>query len=98
MPTVQPKGVDQLIEMGFPKAGIDLSQGFGRQMPREMANEQWGRTTISGLNVRGFEANTQRLRGGSRPGLVKYVPVPVVAGWIIQELAVIVTDNPAAKS
>jgi hypothetical protein len=42
-----------------------------------------------GNNVRAFEPASQRSRGGSRPGIKKYIAAPVVADWIVQELNVI---------
>jgi len=93
MPTLSPTQTEQFVDLGFPLAGIDLSNGFNRQMPRQMLNGEWGRTTPAGQNVRGFEYGTQRFRGGQRPGLVQYVPVAVVAGWMLQEIALLVGDG-----
>lgn len=77
---------DQLLSLEFPVAGIDRLNAFGAQQPRQMPNGETGRTTYSGVNVRGYEPGTQRARGGSRPGLSKYVADAVVSGWIVQEL------------
>jgi hypothetical protein len=88
--TVQARASDQYVELGFPLAGIDLSQPFTKQAPRQMTNGIWGRTTPAGQNVRGFDFGSQRLRGGCRPGLSKYLPVTPIDGWLLQELAVIV--------
>jgi hypothetical protein len=85
MPQVEEK------EMVFPVAGIDLSGPFFRQMPRQMPNGEWGRTCRSGVNVRAYEGNTIRARGGTRPGLSKAFPSPVISGWINQELATLVS-------
>lgn len=55
---------EQLQDLTFPSNGLDLTAGFGAQRPG---------TTSVGLNVRTFEPGTQRGRGGSRQGLVRYV-------------------------
>lgn len=73
-------------DWSFPVAGINLLRGFGDQQPVQMPGGEWGATTPSGINVRGWEPNTQRARGGSRPGLSRYLPVPPVSGWVLQEL------------
>ena len=86
------------IDLHYPAAGIDLSAAFQAQPNKPVAGGRYARTTPVAVNVRGYEAETQRVRGGSRPGLVKYIPVAPVAGWIIQELAVIVTTGQGAKS
>lgn len=80
-------------EMHFPLAGVDLSRAFCDQRPREVAPGLWSRSTPAGLNVRGYEATALRLRGGSRAGLSKYVPDAVVADWVVQDLAVIVSTG-----
>ena len=84
---------DKFQDLSFPTAGIDLSSGFQRQLPKQMLNQLWGRTCRAGLNVRGFDAGSQRFRGGSRPGLVKYIPAAVIAGWILQDLNVLVETS-----
>jgi hypothetical protein len=48
--------------------------------------QYWGRTTPLGINVRGFEPEENRKRGGSRPGLSRFIPAPLVAGWLVQNL------------
>jgi hypothetical protein len=52
-------------------------------------------TTPVGTNVRAFDAVLNRMRGGSRPGLVPYLPGPVggIAGWIVQGLNQIVGNQ-----
>jgi hypothetical protein len=58
--------VDQpvYIDVQFPLGGVDQSQAFDTQP---------GRTTPEAVNVRTFEPTTDRARGGSRPGIVKYI-------------------------
>lgn len=79
--------------LAFPLAGIDLSMPFSRQMPRKDGQGNFNRTCAAGFNVRGFEAYLQRARGGTRPGLSKYVPVSLVDGWIVQHLSQLVGDT-----
>src|SRR5262249_2630995 len=81
---------ESMVEMSFPSAGLELSTPFSRQTPRQLFDGVWARTTPRGVNVRGYEALTGRRRGGSRTGLVKYLPAAVVAGWIVQQLDVLV--------
>lgn len=69
---------DSFFDLSFPKAGLDLSGPFTLQRPN---------TSPAALNVRGFEAGTNRLRGGTRPGLSRYVNARVGSvGWIVQEV------------
>lgn len=81
----------------FPKAGIDLSQPFGRQPNRPVANGEYARTTPRAINVRGFEPGTNRTRGGQRSGIRKYLPDQVAGEeFIIQHLNTIVTTGGTA--
>ena len=52
----------------FPVGGIDRSQAYQNQPPY---------TTADALNMRPRDAIEGRLRGGSRPGLTRYSPVPL---------------------
>ncbi len=75
----------------FPLAGISLLKGFEDQTPVPLGSEgEYGHTARVGINVRSCEPATQRLRGGSRPGLSRYIADPVVRGWIIQALEAVV--------
>lgn len=87
--TVKPQATEQFIDLHFPLAGIDLSTPLSKQAPRKDGSGQYARTTPDGLNVRGFDS-LDRSRGGSRRGHKRYVGQVVVAGWIIQELNVLV--------
>lgn len=87
-----------MVEYRFPVAGMDLSRAFWDQRPWEVIQGVWGRTTPLGVNVRGYEASTDRRRGGTRPGLERYVEdripnefFPDDPDWIVQELAVVTT-------
>jgi len=85
---------DELKDIHFPKSGLDLSAAFSAQPNRPAWGGEYARTTALGVNVRGWEALTQRVRGGSRTGLRKYIPVtPTGTTFIIQCLDVIVTTS-----
>ncbi len=86
-----------LKPMRFPLAGIDLSQAFFNQQPRPIYTGEYARSTPIALNVRGYEPGTGRARGGSRPGLAKWIPAAVPPeGWLIQCLAVVTINDPSA--
>lgn len=68
------------IDLRFPIKGIDVSQGYGMQQPG---------TTPIGQNVRAYDAQ-MRARGGTRPGLSKYIGVQVNGASVIQELNYVV--------
>lgn len=89
---------ESFVDLHFPSAGIDLSGPVCVQKPRDIGGGQYARSTPTALNVRGFEAGTLRNRGGTRAGVSKYIATPVVAGWILQEVALIVWTSEAAKS
>lgn len=77
-------------EMRFPYGGMDLSRAFCLQPARPTKTGDWVRSTIFGRNVRSYEPNSERYRGGNRPGVVKYLDSPIVDGWIVQELGLVV--------
>ncbi len=83
-------------DLAFPFAGISLYNGFERQMPLQMPDGTFGRTCRDAVNVRAYEGATDRIRGGTRAGLVKYLPAPPVEGWIIQCLAMVVRTDKSA--
>ncbi len=91
MPRPKVGDAEIVKDFHFPKVGIDLSMGFSRQPNRPVLNGEYARSTPFGLNVRGFEASSNRLRGGSRPGLVQYIPA-LVSGttFIVQDLNTVV--------
>lgn len=79
---------ETFADLGFPTKGIDLSTAFGLQRVG---------TTPVGKNVRTFEPTTDRSRGGSRPGLVKYIAAQLPNGaHLIQHLNLVV--DPAASA
>ena len=55
---------DVIAEMLFPLGGIDSTAEFELQPPG---------TALDGVNVRAFENLTNSARGGSRPGLSKWI-------------------------
>lgn len=71
----------QEVGVMFPVAGVDRSTEFGRQ-PVDTAAE--------GQNVRAFETIDERARGGSRPGLSKFINELVSGANVIQHLNVVV--------
>jgi hypothetical protein len=91
---------EQFAELRYPLAGISLLRGFEDQRPVPMPEGvgPFAHTAREGVNVRSCEPGTARIRGGSRPGLSRYVPEPVVADWIIQNLAVITTVSEDATT
>lgn len=75
-------------EMLFPANGVDLSTEFELQNPL---------TTPAGVNVRAYEALSQRGRGGSRAGLSQYIPQTVGGlGSVVQHLNILVDPTVAA--
>ena len=71
----------------FPSSGIDVSVALEAQTPN---------TCPSGTNVRAFEPLTQRMRGGSRSGLSKYINAQASGVSPIQMLGVIVDPQAIA--
>lgn len=72
------------MDLQFPLEGLDETRAFSRQ--RSM-------TTVGAQNVRSFEPGTDRARGGSRHGLVKYFPAQAVGVFPIQEITHLVTND-----
>lgn len=85
---------NDLWVLHFPKAGIDRSRGFAFQPSRQVAGEEYARTTPIGVNVRAYEQAGNRRRGGSRCGLSKYLTTrPGDIKWITQHLGVMVSTG-----
>lgn len=79
---------EQLEPLTFPTSGINLITEFEQQLPN---------TTSVALNVRGFEPETQRCRGGSRQGLSKWIASQVPGtSALIQDLNQLVTLDATA--
>ncbi len=80
MPSAQ-QADESFVDLRFPLKGVDVSQGFGMQQPG---------TTPIGQNVRAYDTLTLRARGGSRPGLTRYINAQVNGTNVIQELNYVV--------
>lgn len=89
MKTAKPLA-DDLQAFHFPRAGVDLSMGFGKQPIRQLPDGTYVKTTPLGINVRTFEPTTNRARGATRPGLSKYISAQVNGANLIQLLDVLV--------
>lgn len=86
--------MEELKALHFPAAGISVSQAFWKQPNRNIGpgKSDYARTTPIGINVRGYEPGAERLRGGSRPGISKYLATQVHATeWVVQDLNVLVS-------
>lgn len=91
--TVQPD--ERFYDLHAPLAGVDTSMAFVAQPNKPLPMDgSYARTTVDAQNVRGFDGGTNRSRGGSRPGLVRYVDaIPGDTPWIIQHLAQITLSS-----
>lgn len=67
--------------MRYPYGGIYQLRGYEQQQPG---------TTRSAINTRAVESMTMRRRGGSRPGLRRYIGLQPSGSGLLQELSVIV--------
>lgn len=84
----------QDITLNFPAAGIDLSRAYCKQPARKVSETRYARTTPEGLNVCGYEPTSDRLRGGTRPGLVRYIDAQVAGEeWVVQHLNTVVSTG-----
>lgn len=73
---------EEPLEVSFPLGGVDVAGEFSVQRPN---------TSADALNVRALDPLEERLRGGSRHGLIKYPNQRVPAGvQLIQHLNQIV--------
>jgi hypothetical protein len=88
MPQQPIPAVEEMADVAFPRKGLDLTHGFESQPPL---------TAIQGVNVRTFETETDRARGGSRPNLSQFIPQQLPNGaHLIQHLNYIV--DPQAEA
>jgi hypothetical protein len=79
--------VESFQTWNFPLSGIYVTSEFERPPPQ---------TGELGINVRACESIKFRLRGGSRPGLQKYIPTAAVSDEdYIQMLNIIIDPNAA---
>ncbi len=76
------------IVIHFPYAGVDTSVAFSAQPNRPVYDKTYARTCVDAENVRAFDGMENRKRGGSRPGLARYIPAlpDGTLVWIIQDL------------
>jgi hypothetical protein len=79
----------QEVPSAFPVGGVDVSCEFARQPAG---------TTADASNVRGYETLEDRLRGGSRAGLAKWIDARVNGDALIQHLTVLVDPTTLALS
>jgi hypothetical protein len=79
----QQPGVE-VKEIAFPFGGIDEYRAYAHGQP-EMSQSGLPKTQ-SALNVRGVDPRSGRMRGGSRCGLSKYCPAPILAASDVQML------------
>lgn len=91
--TIDPPGEDK--DFHFPAAGLDTSKAYAAQPNRPLlSGGKYARTAAVARNVRGYEPTTDRVRGGSRAGLVRYIDAQVVATpWVVQGLSYIVGNT-----
>ena len=75
---------DKYLPLPFPLAGVDITNEENQQRPN---------TAAVGVNVRGRDPIHRRMRGGSRPGLSRYVDAQVSGANLIQHLNTITTIN-----
>lgn len=87
-------------DLHFPGAGIDTSRAFSQQPNRPVYDKSYKRTSVDAVNVRAFDGKLNRMRGGSRPGLAKYISTRPTGStvWIIQCIAGVTISNPDAES
>lgn len=86
-------------DLHFPKAGVHRAGAFGRQPVRQGKDGVYVKTCLSAANVRGFDPATGRDRGGSRPGLLKFIAARVAPEeWIVQHLASFVSTQAGSLS
>ena len=79
------------MDLHFPRGGVDRSKAAMSQPWRPGPAGPGGEPTriyssADAENCASFDPITERLRGGSRGGLLKWVSNPAVSGWLIQHL------------
>lgn len=90
--TIQPSGA--LLDVHFPRGGIDLSLPVAKQPAKQLTDGTYVRTSPDGVNVMAFEALSGRGRGGSRGGYVKQWPLRVSGEtFIVQDLNLVAGSN-----
>lgn len=84
---------DAFQDLRFPYAGLDIQGPVSRQPAVQLRTGEWAKTCRNCRNVRGYDPVLDRLRGGSRGGIEKYVDAAVVADWLVQEVNFVVTTG-----
>lgn len=110
MPPYEPQEApENLKTLPFPKAGIDISMAFDKQMPRpadqlsatlKQIGAQGGtyfRTCPQAVNVRAFDPIENRSRGASRCGISKFVVTQPSGENIIQAIQSVITMPDASN-
>lgn len=82
-------------DIHFPRAGADSSKAFWRQPNRPiMDKSDYARSALDAINVRGYDPQALRYRGGSRRGTEKFMPLQVSGEeFVVQNLNLIVTSG-----
>lgn len=84
------RGSGEMLDVHFPKGGIDLSLPVSKQPAKQLTDGTYVRTAPDGVNVRAFEGVTNRSRGGARAGIEKKWPLQVSGEeFIVQDLGVV---------
>lgn len=81
----------QIIGKGLqvtPTTGQPIVGGFDLQAQQDPY--MWARSTPSGINVRGYEPQENRRRGGSRCGMSQFIPSQADGANIVQCLAIVI--------
>jgi hypothetical protein len=87
------------VPMRFPVAGLDLTGPFASQRPRKLAEGVYGRTCADAVNVVAYECTADRRRGGSRPGLSRYIATrPITDQWVCQDLCSLIGAGDAVQT
>lgn len=88
---------ETFVDLHFPFCGLDVSVSFDTQTERPLPYNLTGQTTAVGINVRAYEPATDRMRGASRAGYVKFKATqPAGLASMIQELNYVVDPQEAA--
>lgn len=89
MPPVYRDG-DRIIDVHFPKAGIDRSQATGKQPARPSVDGEYARTCYFAKNVRTYDPDGGRSRGGQRSGYSRLIDARASGSeFIIQDLSTV---------
>lgn len=82
------------LALEFPLAGMNVHRPFEDNTPVKLPWGDFGWHTIDGENVQNFETESGRGRGGSRPGLIKYITPAAGNGTFFQDLNVVADPQP----